>query len=95
MNIKTLLIGAGTAALAWWFIRRAALYDHEVRKATGVQAAIDAAVANGYTTYNTQLYTPPLFQPIVRFFKAGAFVASPTRGTGSTDPQPIAYSIQG
>lgn len=94
MSIKTLLIGAAAAALAWFFIRRIMLYDHEVQKASGVQAAMDAQ-ASGYTTYNTQLYTPPLFRPILRFFKAGAYVASPLRGTGSTDAQPVGYSVQG
>lgn len=93
MNIKTLLIGGAAAALAWWYVKRTVLYEHEVRKATGIQAALDAAVMNGYTTYNTQLYTAPLFQPIVRFFKAGAFV--PTRSSGSGEAQPVSYSMQG
>jgi hypothetical protein len=92
MNTKTFLTAGLAAALAWWFVRRAALYDHEVRKATGVQAALDAATFNGYTTYNTQLYTPPLFQPLVRFFKAGAYVPPSTSGQA---PAPVNYSVQG
>lgn len=78
------------AAAVWWIAmqRRAVV----VNKQTGLVAAVDAQTANGYTTYNTQLYTPPAWTPLLRFFRAGAYVATTQN---NSNPQVVDYSVQG
>lgn len=78
---------AGLAA--WWAWRYISAV--EVQQQSGLQASIEAGTLNRYTTYNTQLYTPPLWTPLLRFFKAGAFVSTSDRGK----PQKVDYSVQG
>jgi hypothetical protein len=41
---------------------------------TGQQAINDAATMNGYTRYNTAIYSPPSWFPFAKFFKANAYV---------------------
>lgn len=84
------LIGAGL-----WYLARKPLAEWEASKRAGVTAAIDATVLNGYTTYNTQLYKPPAWAPIVNFFKAGAYVPAPGGNSGSSGSSGAAYSMQG
>lgn len=89
MSKKFLWIAA--AAVAFWVLFRHPITQWIAARQTGLQAAQDAATINGYTTYNTQIYTPPLWQPVVNFFKAGAYVPTSKAGAGQT----VDYSVQG
>lgn len=82
-----LLIGAGL-----WILFRKPLETWYNARTTGLQAAADAATANGYTTYNTQLYSAPRWRPFLNFFKVGAYV--PPR-SGGGQPEQVNYSVQG
>jgi hypothetical protein len=80
---------------ALWYVLRKPLAEMQARKQAGVTAAVDAATLNGYTTYNTQLYTGPLWAPILKFFRAGAYVPGPGASGGGTYSSGAAYSVQG
>ena len=95
MTLKNILIFLGVG-VALWYLFKNPLAEWQARKQTGMQAAADAAAMGGYTTYNTQIYTAPLWAPIVRFFKAGAYVPPQSGGNGSQGSgQSMEYSMQG
>lgn len=75
------------AAVLYWFFR-VPIRNYFLRIQTGKQAVADAAQLNGYTTYNTQLYSPPFWFPFLNFFKANPYVpvnqASTSRQTQYT-----------
>lgn len=79
-------------ALALWVFRRP-LEAWYGKRATGLQAAQDASTQNGYTTYNTQIYRAPWWQPSLKFLKAGAYV--PAGQGNNAGGQPSDYSVQG
>lgn len=76
---------------ALWLLFRKPLEQWYAARQTGLQAVADANTLNRYTTYNTQLYTAPLWQPVVNFFKAGAYVPTSKTAGGQT----LDYSVQG
>ena len=51
---------------------------------SGRQAGKDAALTNGYTTYNTSFYRAPWWFPVLRFSKANPYV--------TVNEQPEEYS---
>lgn len=60
-------------------------------RVTGLEAVADASIRNGYTTYNTALYSAPLWQPFLKFFKAGSY----NPGSKDKSAQAVDYSVQG
>lgn len=76
--------------LAWLF--KKPLQELYEKRVSGLQAAADATTMNGYTTYNTQVYTPPLWTPILNFFKANSY--APGSGDAASAQQ-TNYSVQG
>lgn len=87
---KSILWILAAAAVVWIFFRKPAMQWYAARQ-TGLQAIADAHTQNGYTTYNTQLYSPPFWKPVVQFFKAGSYVPTGGRSNG----QSVDYSVQG
>lgn len=85
---KFLWILVSVAALL--YLLRKPLSRAYLERVSGLEAVQDAATRNGYTTYNTQLYTAPIWQPFLQFFKAGSY------NPGSKGPQPetVDYSVQ-
>lgn len=84
----------------WWsllivavllYLFRKPLEEMYQKRVSGLQAVQDASVMNGYTTYNTQIYSAPLWAPFLQFFKAGAY----NPGSKSAQPQAVDYSVQG
>ena len=76
-------------AIVWYF--RSSITRLYMERVTGLNAATDAETVSGYTTYNTQLYTPPFWVPLLNFFKAGSF-APPSQ---SNPINAVDYSVQG
>jgi hypothetical protein len=85
----------GAAAFLLWVFRRP-LEQLYAQRIMGLEAAADAATINTYTTYNTQIYSEPVWTPLLRFFKANAYrpAARSDRG-GEAGGQEMSYSVQG
>jgi len=79
-------------ALFVWFVIRRPIEAAYVKRATGLKAARDAATQNRYTTYNTSIYTEPIWQPFLEFLKVGAYVG-PSKGNQTVEV--VDYSVQG
>ena len=75
-----------------WLLKKP-LMNWYAKRQTGLQAAQDASQMTSYTTYNTSLYSPPVWQPVLSFFKANAYVPV---GQGKQDAtNQVDYSLQG
>jgi hypothetical protein len=84
----------------WWYLILGGLLLYILKRpleamyqkrVSGLEAVADASTMNGYTTYNTQLWFEPVWQPFLQFFKAGAY----NPGSKSSAPQTVDYSVQG